>query len=130
MKHNYDTIFTLTQTATGKMVYATEAYINFHGLKETPRQKRGEQKPALEVHRHYHFSQNDKLKVHDVEGIRTVYVFGAFFWFDTEEERNAYREQARIEREKELERNKVKKAIIEKLNTMSTADLEKLLEIL
>ena len=33
-----------------------------------------------------------------------------------------------IEREKEIERNKVKKAIIEKLDRMSKADLEKILK--
>lgn len=128
MKHNYDTLFTLTQTATGKSIYCTEEYVNFHGLEETPRQKRGEPKVALEVRRHGTFSGVDKIKVYDVEGIRTVYVFGAYLWFDTEEERNTHREQARIEREKEAERNKVKKAIIEKLDRMSKADLEKILE--
>lgn len=128
MKHDYNTIFTLTQTATGKHVYCTEEYANFYGLEETPRQKRGEQKVALEVRRHGTFSGTDKLKVYDVEGVRTVYVFGAYLWFDTEEERNAHKEQARIEREKEIERNKVKKAIIEKLDRMSKADLEKILK--
>lgn len=128
MKHNYNTIFTLTQTSTGKSIYCTEEYVNFHGLEETPRQKRGEPKVALEVRRHGTFSGVNKIKVHDVEGIRAVYVFGAYFWFDTEAERDTYKEQVRIEREKEAERNKVKKAIIEKLEKMSKADLEKILE--
>lgn len=128
MKHDYNTIFTLTQTATGKSVYCTEEYANFYGLEETPRQKSGEPKVALKIRRHGTFSGTDKLKVYDIEGVRTVYVFGAYLWFDTEEERNAHKEQARIEREKEIERNKVKKAIIEKLDRMSKADLEKILK--
>ena len=130
MMHDYNTIFTLTQTSTGKRVYATEEYVNFHGLEETPRQKRGEPAPRLEVRRHGHFSQQIKIKVYDVEGIRTIYPYGAYVWFDDEAERDAHKAQMMIERALEAERNKVKNAVIAKLDRMSKADLEKLLEIL
>jgi hypothetical protein len=130
MMHNYNTIFTLTQTSTGKHVYATEEYINFHGLEETPRRKRGEEEPRLKVSRHGHFSQQTKMKVYDVDGIRTIFPYGAYVWFDDETERDEHKAKMMIERAREAERNKVKNAVIAKLDKMSKADLEKLLEIL
>ena len=74
------------------------------------------------------------LKVTTTEGIKIVYLYGEKTWFDSEEERDAYRVERAAEREHLIKRNKVLKIINEKiathLDTLTTEQLEALLATL
>lgn len=129
MKHSFRELYTL-HNHKGTVRYATEAYINANNIPVDDFSHESlRNKGVLCAHYALYATSHIKpIKVLDTDGVKLIYLFGEKTWFDTEEERDAYREQARIEREKEIERNKVKKAIIEKLDRMSKADLEKILE--
>ena len=82
----------------------------------------------------YVSSSKDYLKVVTAEGAKVVYLYGEKTWFDTKEERDEYRVARAIEREHLIKRNKVLKAINEKiinhLDSLTTEQLEALLATL
>ena len=79
-------------------------------------------------------SSKDYVKITTAEGVRVVYFYGEKTWFDTKEERDAYRVERAAEREHLIKRNKVLKIINEKiathLDTLTTEQLEALLATL
>ena len=58
---------------------------------------------------------------------RLIYLFGEKSWFESQEELDEYRAEYQRERAESIEKNKVKKAVIEKLDEMSKTELESLL---
>jgi len=72
----------------------------------------------------------DSFVLLDTDGKRRVYLYGEKTWFDTKEERDAYREEMRDERAEETARNKVKKEIAAILDQMTTEELETVLATL
>ena len=76
----------------------------------------------------YHINNNKPVKVKDIKGDRLIYLYGEKTWFDTEAERDEYKAIMNEQRAKETERNKIKNAIIAKLNEMTADQLQALLE--
>ena len=75
-------------------------------------------------------TNKDTINIHTTEGIITGYVYGEKTWFDSREERDAYRAQRNADREEETKRNKMLKAIMEHYKAMSTEELEKVMATL
>ena len=75
-------------------------------------------------------SKGDKIHFLDVNGKKTAYLFGGYTWFDTQEELNEYRKEWHKREEEKMARNKLKKAIAEKLDQMSLEEVEKILKSL
>ena len=69
-----------------------------------------------------------QFKYYDIDGMHIGYNYGQYVWFDTEEERDAYRTEQNIKIAAERARNKVKKAIIERLDQMTIEELEEVLK--
>lgn len=101
---------------TNEKGYYTEDYIKANGIKE--------------YRKIMHLIGKDAVKINTATGIKTVYFYGEKTWFDTKEERDAYREETNRERAEMISKNKVIKAINEKLNTMTEEELNKLLQTL
>ena len=72
----------------------------------------------------------DEFRIYTVEGVKIGYAYGEKTWFDTREERDAYRAEQKIAREASGRKNKVIKKITEKLKTMSEEELVNLLKTL
>ena len=70
----------------------------------------------------------DAVTVYDVDGTKTIYMFGEKTWFDTQEELNEYRAQYRAEMDMLKKRRQVLNAIIAELDKMSTDELQIILE--
>ena len=77
-----------------------------------------------------HSKMGDSFVLLDTNGKRRVYLYGEKTWFDTKEERDTYREEMNDERAQETARNKVKKALNEKLDQMTIEELQALLATL
>lgn len=72
-------------------------------------------------------TNKDTITIYTAEGTITGYVYGEKTWFDSREERDAYRAQRNADREEEVKRNKILKAIMEHYKTMSTEELEQVM---
>lgn len=66
--------------------------------------------------------------IYTADGVKVVYTYGEKTYFDTAEERDAYREQQRIERAELAKKNRLLKAINCYYQSMSVEELEKVLE--
>ena len=77
-----------------------------------------------------HIVNRDAVKVIIPKGMKEVYLYGEKTWFDTKEERDAYREEANKNYAEMVSKNKVIKAITEKLKEMTEEELNKLLQTL
>lgn len=75
-------------------------------------------------------TNKDTITIHTAEGTITGYVYGEKTWFDSREERDAYRVQRNADREEEVKRNKMLKTIMEHYKTMSTEELEQVMATL
>ena len=81
------------------------------------------------VHKASHYIHHkDEVDVYDVNEIKTIYMFGEKTWFDTQEELDAHRAEYQKEQAILRERNKIKKAIMAKLDDMTTEQLQAVLE--
>ena len=76
----------------------------------------------------YKTHPKDTVTIYDVEGTKTIYMFGEKTWFDTQEELNEYRTTYQEEQNIKSERNKLKSAIIAELDKMSIEQLKVTLE--
>lgn len=65
--------------------------------------------------------------IHTADGVKVVYTYGEKTYFDTEEERDTYREQQTIARAELTKKNKLLKAIDCYYRTMSIEELEEVL---
>ena len=101
---------------TNEKGYYTEDYIKANNIKE--------------YRKIMHLIGKDAVKINTATGIKTVYFYGEKTWFDTKEERDAYREEANREYAEMVSKNKVIKAITEKLKGMTEEELNELLQTL
>lgn len=76
----------------------------------------------------YKSHPTDAVMVYDVDGMKTIYMFGEKTWFDTQEELNEHRAKYQEEQNIKRERNKLKNAIIAELDKMSIEQLKAMLE--
>ena len=109
MKHSINELY-----KTGRNTFCTHDYIEMKKLEEY-------KKVMFLVNR-------NEIEVHTVGGIKVAYMYGEKTWFDTKEERDIYREEQAKARAELVAKNKVIKAINEKLKEMSEEELVKLLE--
>jgi len=65
--------------------------------------------------------------IHTADGVKVVYTYGEKTYFDTAEERDAYRVQQNIARAELNKKNKLLKAINSHYQTMSVEELEEVL---
>ena len=82
--------------------------------------------PVRKVSHYIH--HKDEVKVYVVDGVKTIYMFGDKTWFDTQEELDAHRAEYQKEQAILRERNKIKKAIMAKLDDMTIEQLQAMLE--
>ena len=68
-------------------------------------------------------AMGDSKTIQDVDGKRTVYLYGEKTWFDTREERDAYRVERNREKEESAKRNKMLKEIMKHYEAMTTEEL-------
>ena len=121
MMHNVRDLFKIN----GAKFYTYE-YIEKNGI---PKANRYDES-GWEVARYFNPSKA-KVLLHTSNGVREIFIYGEKTWFDTEEERDAYRAEKSAERAKLIARNKVLRAvnekIAEKLNGMTEQELTDLL---
>ena len=67
-----------------------------------------------EVARYFNPSKA-KVLLHTPNGKKEIFIYGEKIWFDTQDERDAYRAEKSAERAKLIARNKVLKAVNEKI---------------
>ena len=70
----------------------------------------------------------DDFRIYTAKGVKIAYAYGEKTWFDNREERDAYRAEQAIAREAAGRRNKLVKAINEKVAQMSEEELLELLK--
>lgn len=73
---------------------------------------------------------SDTINIITANGVIKGYMYGEYTWFDTKEERDAYRAERNAERAEETKRNKMLKAILAHYKTLSTEELEKIVATL
>lgn len=131
MKHSFKELYTLYNHPS-KIRYATAAYLKENNIPIDDQYgiRLRDKGKVCAGYASYATSHIKGIKVLDIDGVKLIFMYGEKSWFDTEEERDEYRQAMMVERALEAERNKVKNAVIAKLDRMSKADLEKLLEIL
>lgn len=123
MKHEANELYIIRHN--NKKIVATLAFCNFHDVC-TDRREAKEKGKILCANPAWHLT-GDKIRIHDTDGIIYGYVGSTTVWFDEEDERNEYKEQARKEREDFVAWNKIKKEIIAKLDTKSAEELTQIL---
>ena len=126
MTHHTDELYTMT--ANNKKVYCSRLFLEKNGLTVTARENRTTAK--IVVSKCFGVTNKDTIKVLFASGERTVYIYGSYHWFDTERERDVYKAQTQAEYKAMVERNKVQKAIVSKLDTMTKEQLESVLALL
>ena len=73
-------------------------------------------------------TNKDDFRIYTAQGVKIAYAYGEKTWFDNKEERDAYRVEQAIAREAVGRRNKLVKAINEKVAQMSEEELIELLK--
>lgn len=68
------------------------------------------------------------IRVLDKNGIKLIYLFGEKIWFNSQEERDEFSQNYWAEENKKRARNKMIKAITEKLANLSDDELQKIFE--
>lgn len=119
MKHDVTELYKID----GAKFY-TEDYLNEYNI---PKGKKYSGEGGWSIAR-YLGTGKDDFRIYTAEGIKIAYAYGEKTWFDTREERDAYRVEQNIARENASRRNKIAKAINEKLADMSEEELMELLK--
>lgn len=95
MKHNISELYKITYN--NKTIRCTLEFINANDLEMYNHKKQYDNKPRLlakpcRYHACDYKRNNGGIKVYDTNEIITVWLYGEHTWFDTMEERDAYRE--------------------------------------
>jgi hypothetical protein len=123
MKHNVNELYIIRHN--NKRIFATLAFCNSNDIC-TSRREAKEQGKTLFAYQASHL-EGDKIKIYDTDEILCGYIGSTTVWFDTETERNDYKEQAKKEREEFLAWNKIKKEIVAKLDSKTAEELTQIL---
>ena len=119
MKHTVDELYHIN----GKGKYTMD-YILKHNVPKAS-------KPHKDGYSMVHFVVNaDSAKITTADGVMLGYFYGAHTWFDTREERDAYREEQKALRAASAKRNKMLKAIADYYSTMNSDELEAVMKSL
>ena len=123
MTHTNTEIFYIHHNS--KTIYCTQEFLNLNNIPMRSREAKlaGAKLMACNAP---HFSAPYTYLYDGLEK-RKIFIYGTSMWFDTEKERDEYRIQAQKEREQFLEWNRIKKAIIEKLDDKTQEELEQIL---
>jgi hypothetical protein len=123
MTHTNTEIFYIRHN--NKTIYCTQEFLNLNNIPMRSREAKlaGAKLMACNAP---HFSAPYTYLYDGLEK-RKIFIYGTSMWFDTEKERDEYRIQAQKEREQFLEWNRIKKAIIEKLDDKTQEELEQIL---
>jgi hypothetical protein len=114
MKHTYHELYRIN----GKGYY-TEDYIKAHNISVC--NAFGE---TGEAHRCRSIGvDKGTKKIHDIGGVRVVYTYGEKTWFDSEEERDAYRATMNEARAEQTKKNNLLKIIMAHYESMSIEQL-------
>lgn len=128
MKHNINELYRVYNTVNNKSRLVTLEYVQANNI-AIPSHRDRDNHLVYATTESYHTNNNKPLRVLDVnDTIKLVYLFGEKTYFDSQEELDAYREEYKREQTLSIERNKVKKEILAKLDNMSTSELIKILE--
>lgn len=123
MKHKVNELYIICRN--GKRIFATLAFCNSNDICMSRREAK-ENGKTLFAYQASHL-EGDRFKIYDTDEILCGYIGSTTVWFDTETERNDYKEQAKKEREEFLAWNKIKKEIIAKLDSKTTEELTQIL---
>lgn len=123
MKHKVNELYIICRNE--KRIFATLAFCNSNDICMSRREAK-ENGKTLFAYQATHL-EGEKIKIYDTDEILCGYVGSTTVWFDTETERNDYKEQAKKEREEFLAWNKIKKEIIAKLDSKTTEELTQIL---
>ena len=119
MKHSNYELFKVNQRG-----YYTEDYIIANNI---PKRKVGESKGW---ERCMWFTIKDQMTITTASGKITGYTYGEKTWFDTREERDAYREEMSQARNEQRRRNRLIEKITSHYEQMTTEELEKIVNSL
>lgn len=72
-------------------------------------------------------TNKDDFRIYTAEGVKIAYAYGEKTWFDTKEERDAYRAEQATMRAEMARKNKLIHAINEKLSAMNEEELAEFL---
>lgn len=123
MKHKVNELYIICRNE--KRIFATLAFCNSNDICMSRREAK-ENGKTLFAYQATHL-EGEKIKIYDTDEILCGYVGSTTVWFDTETERNDYKEQAKKEREEFLAWNKIKKEIIAKLDSKTAEELTQIL---
>ena len=119
MKHNVTELYKINGTK-----FYTEDYIKANAV---PKGERYTGDNGWSIAR-YLGPGRDDFRIYTSTGIKTAYAYGEKTWFDSREERDTYRAEQTVARANASRKNKVIKAINEKLADMSEEELVELLK--
>ena len=130
MKHSIHELYYIYLELDNQKKLATLAFIKENEIAiATPRNRGSHLVYACPCRSH--FNNNKPVKVLDACGkTKLIYLFGEKTWFDTQEELDQHRAEYQVQRAQEITRNKVKKALNEKLDQMTIEELQALLATL
>ena len=127
MKHSIKEIYIVHSNLSGTNLMVTEQHVMANNIPTPNHRDRAKHlvyaRPLLS-----HLNHNKPIAVRDVDDVtKLIYLFGEKSWFDSQEELDAYRAEYQRERALSIAKNKLKKAIGEKLDDLSIKELEAML---
>lgn len=117
MKHSINELYSIK----GQRGLYTEDYLNAYGVYVAETYRTWTSGKAYPVDSR---TSNGTLSVHTANGVKVVYTIGEKTWYDTEEERQQARKTNEVKRAEQARR----RMAMEKLDKLSTKQLEKLIE--
>lgn len=117
MKHNVNELYKIN----GAKFY-TEDYIKANNI---PKGRHCDNGWSIAT---YLGTNKDDFRIYTADGVKIAYAYGEKTWFDSREERDAYRAEQAVARANLNRRNKIVKAINEKLADMNEEELMELLK--
>lgn len=116
MMHSMDELYKIN----GQKFY-TKDYIIAHNV---PKRKSFGSNEGWSLALYACANKKGYITIITADGEKKGYLFGERAWFDTEEERDAYRAQRNAQMAENSKRNKMLKAIMVHYESMSTEELE------
>lgn len=130
MMHEINEIYVIYNSVNKKTANATKAYVEAYNI-PIPARRETENHLVYARPMSSHVNANKPLSVRDInDEIKLIYLFGEKTWFDSQEELDAYRAEYHKERNAAIAKNKLIKAVAEKLQEMSAEEIAKILKTL
>ena len=120
MKHSISELMRIHNAKTMN-TYATVEYCKAMGIPMRRSNSDTYCRPAIS-----HINTGKPVNVLDVNGVKVIYLFGEKTWFDTEEELIKHRTVYNEQRNKEKERNELKRQLLAKVEMMTTEEMREL----